>query len=48
MVENATRETYDKIDRAVGWPAAPAPAEAHTGNTFTQSREKPLTIASAF
>jgi hypothetical protein len=47
-VENATRETYDKIDRAVGWPAAPAPAEARTGNTFTQRREKPVIIASAF
>ena len=48
VVENATRETYDKIDRAVGWPAAPAPAETHTGNTFTQSREEPLIVASAF
>ena len=48
VVENATRETYDKIDRAVGWPAAPAPAEARTGNTFTQRREKPLIIASVF
>jgi hypothetical protein len=48
VVENATRETYDKIDRALGWPAAPAPAETRTGNTFTQSREEPLIIASAF
>lgn len=52
IVENATRETYDKIDRAVGWPAAPAPAEAHTGNTFTQRRterrDEPPIIASAF
>ena len=48
LVENATRETYDKIDRAIGWPAAPAPAEARTGNTFTQRREKPVTIASGF
>jgi len=48
VVENATRETYDKIDRAVGWPAAPAPAEAHTGNTFTQRRDNPKISASAF
>ncbi|MGA3294522.1 MAG: hypothetical protein ABSE45_11135 [Candidatus Acidiferrales bacterium] len=26
-VEGATRQTYDAIDRAVGWPPAPAPAE---------------------
>jgi len=26
-VERATRQTFDAIDRAVGWPAAPAPAE---------------------
>jgi hypothetical protein len=48
VVENATRETYDNIDRAVGWPAAPAPAEARTGNTFTQLRENPRIIATAF
>jgi len=48
VVENATRETYDKIDRAVGWPAAPAPAEARTGNTFTQLRENPRIVATAF
>jgi hypothetical protein len=48
VVENATRETYDKIDRAVGWPAAPAPAEARAGNTFTQLREPSRIIASAF
>jgi hypothetical protein len=48
VVENATRETYDKIDRAAGWPAAPAPAEARTGNTFTQFREPPRITATAF
>jgi hypothetical protein len=48
VVENAARETYDKIDRSVGWPSAPAPAEAHTGNTFTQRRDRPMIIASAF
>ena len=48
VVENATRETYDKIDRAVGWPAAPAPAEAHTGNTFTQRRDNPKISPSVF
>jgi hypothetical protein len=48
VVENAARETYDKIDRALGWPSAPAPAEAHTGNTFTQRRDSLMVIASAF
>ncbi len=48
VVENTTRETYDKIDRALGWPAAPAPAEAHTGNTFTQHREKSQIIVGGF
>ena len=48
VVENATRETYDKIDRAVGWPAAPAPAEAHAGNTFTQRRDTPRVTETAF
>jgi len=27
-VENATRETYDALTRAIGWPAAPAPVRA--------------------
>jgi hypothetical protein len=27
-VEGATRETYDAINRAIGWPPAPGPAEA--------------------
>jgi hypothetical protein len=27
-VEGATRATYDAINRAVGWPPAPSPAEA--------------------
>ena len=35
-VEHANRETFDNINRAIGWPAAPAPAEARTGNSFTQ------------
>jgi hypothetical protein len=48
VVENATRETYDKIDRAVGWPAAPAPPEAHAGNTFTQRRDTPRVTETAF
>jgi hypothetical protein len=26
-VEGATRETYDAINRAIGWPAAPGPAD---------------------
>src|SRR4029077_20465127 len=28
VVEGASRETYDKITRAIDWPVAPAPAEA--------------------
>jgi hypothetical protein len=27
-VEGATRETFDAIDRAIGWPEAPGPSEA--------------------
>jgi hypothetical protein len=28
IVESASRETYDNITRAIGWPLAPAPAES--------------------
>ena len=28
VVERASRETYDAITRAIGWPAAPAPTES--------------------
>ena len=28
IVEGASRETFDAINRAIGWPPAPAPAEA--------------------
>jgi hypothetical protein len=35
-LEHATRDTYDKIDRAMGWPAAPAPGEVRAANTFAR------------
>ena len=36
-VENATRETYDKIDKAIGWDPAPAtPIAAPAPQTLTQ------------
>jgi hypothetical protein len=47
VVENASRETYDNINREIGWTAAPAPA-GHTGNSFTQRRETPRIITTAF
>jgi hypothetical protein len=37
-VEHATRDTFDNIAHAIGWPAAPVPAEARTGNSFTRLR----------
>ncbi|HTP42940.1 MAG TPA: hypothetical protein VMJ13_00160 [Candidatus Acidoferrum sp.] len=47
-VEHANRETYDNIERAIGWPAAPAPADPHQGNAFTQERvQQPPMFASA-
>ena len=37
VVDGATRETFEKISRAAGWPAAPAPApaKASTSQSFT-------------
>jgi hypothetical protein len=32
-VERATRQTFDAIDRAIGWPPAPAPAETATSES---------------
>jgi hypothetical protein len=29
IVERGNRETYDRIEHAVGWPAAPAPQPEH-------------------
>ena len=37
VVEGASRETYDNITHAIGWPAAPAPADAPVLHTRTQS-----------
>jgi hypothetical protein len=32
-VERATRQTFDAVDRAIGWPAAPSPAETVTSES---------------
>src|SRR6202789_1187679 len=48
-VENATRETYDKIDKAIGWDPAPAtPMAAPAPQTLTQEfkDERPATALS--
>jgi hypothetical protein len=47
-VENATRETYDKIDKAIGWDPAPAtPIAAPAPQTLTQEfkDERPATLS---
>ncbi len=36
-VEGTTREVYDKITRAIGWPLAPAPAPAAMQNTRVET-----------
>jgi hypothetical protein len=35
-VEGATRETYDSINRAIGWPPAPEPAPSGTPQSVAQ------------
>jgi hypothetical protein len=48
-VENATRETYDKVDKAIGWDPAPAtPIAAPAPQTLTQEfkDERPATALS--
>ena len=48
-VENATRETYDKVDKAIGWDPAPAtPMAAPAPQTLTQEfkDERPATALS--
>ena len=48
-VENATRETYDKVDKAIGWDPAPAtPIAAPAPQTLTQELkdERPATALS--
>lgn len=42
IVEGASRETYDKITRAIGWPGAPAPAEVPPSHTTAQISSLPL------
>lgn len=36
-VEGASRSTFDRIDRAVGWPAAPAPKETSPPPSVTRN-----------
>jgi len=36
-VEGTTREVYDKITRAIGWPLAPAPAAGSTETTRVET-----------
>lgn len=47
-VEQATRDTYDNINRALGWPAAPAPVDSRAGKTFTLRPTQPSMPPSAF
>ncbi len=44
VVEGASRETYDKINRAIGWPPAPAPADAPPTRSTARldSGERPI------
>lgn len=42
-VEGANRETFDKINHAIGWPAAPAPPESESQKTIAIARAVPLT-----
>jgi hypothetical protein len=37
IVEGASRDTYDKITRAIDWPSAPTPAETPSLHTTTQN-----------
>lgn len=36
VVEDSTREAFDKINKAVGLPAAPSPSEATAPESFAQ------------
>ncbi|MGH9683424.1 MAG: hypothetical protein ACRD4S_07420 [Candidatus Acidiferrales bacterium] len=40
-VEGATRQMFDKIDRAIGWPLAPAPAETAPPPSETRLNRTP-------
>jgi hypothetical protein len=42
VVEGAPREIYDRINRAIGWPAAPGPAE--TAPQHTSAQNYPLAL----
>jgi hypothetical protein len=42
-VERATRETYDSIDRAIGWTPAPAPVAAYSPRSVAlRARQAPI------
>lgn len=47
-VEHATRDAFDNINRAIGWPAAPAPVDSHPGNTLTERRPEPPVVPNSF
>ena len=38
VAEGVTRDTYDQITRAIGWPAAPSPADTSKVETSSVSR----------
>ena len=40
VVENATRDAFDKINKALGLPVAPSPAPADTPESFAQLRAR--------
>jgi hypothetical protein len=44
-VEGATRETFDKIDKAIGWDPAPAAPAAASGQTLTRLRSNADLVA---
>ena len=47
-VEGATRETFDKIDKAIGWDPAPAAPAAASTQTLTQNRSNALLSTRGF
>jgi hypothetical protein len=46
-VEGASRETYDKITRAIGWTLAPAPAETQASHVQTSALRRQALVPAA-
>jgi hypothetical protein len=44
-VEGATRETFDKINSAIRWPAAPAPSSAESTESVAQLQQTPSVLS---